>query len=829
MTEAGPVVSPHRATILVGYGVFGLDVLRRLLASTAPRGVLNWEEPPGAAPSERHLQDLALLWVPDPTAADGQMDQEDAHEGSALEMMRDLYRQIQPVGGGTPSDIVFADTLSETAETLLSASGRASRRGTLPLGLDVIVLARPATREAVGTLDRLLVRGMERLANNANLQREVQGAEALNFVAIFDFKNYWDRSDSGRSVRRAVHESVEQWQKRRVSGKPAFGRFYLVDGRTDEGIREPNHRIDEISLLIEFLLFEGQRSGELQRLYQPLGRHEASVATFGIRLMERSAGFLSHLAAARFGIGWLEYLAGTSTVRVSEEPSELRQRLAPYGPEALDELLDAGALRGEIESSLSVLERELTSLPVELPDWPRRVRTRYGETARRLESQLSKRAHAKMTEIAGRHLARLPEELRIGVNTDLHHPRDPAPVGRVIAELEESLAALELIPPVETPPPGQADELMRNIEVLHSNYALFQEERVQVEGLRRWWPLQAVALASGATPVVNALLSDIPRPASMSFLADRAWTALQWINNPLVIGGLLFIVIWLLGLTLHRSIAARIDRARRFYSDPERGRFVDRLRSGMRPEGGLRAPIDAVADRLLIDIALSVRAEVSRELGRVLDRLRERHREILWLRDQLRGFLRMHGVTGEDMRPEMGRLSRNGTGIRYGMERGEDFENMLRSNPPGPERFRSTQISQAPFAGWDDRYSRAFLIPIEFLDRLSSVYKDPYQQELAQPGSGPEQKRLAEEFRDFLAQRGSFSLAFQFKAQEGVPPDQRYCLLPPAWKLLPGVMPALADLRMSDHSVLTGADSGRAYLLRLQAGVDPKCLLEPPE
>lgn len=831
MSEMGIAASPRRATIVVGYGAFGLDVLRRLLASTAPRGVLAWEEARGGgAPSERHLRDLALLWMPDRMErAQGpheKSDEESVDEGSALEMMRDLYRQIQKIE--SPSDAGFARALSAAAEALLSAAARAGRRDALPLGLDVIVLARPTSREALGTLDRLLLQAMDLLANNANLERAVQGVEALNFVAILDFENYWDRSEQGLAIRRTILGSVEQWQRRRLSGKPAFGRFYLVDGRTDDGIREPFERIDEISLLLELLLFEGQRDGELQRLYQPAGRHESPVATFGIRLTERSAGLLGHLAAARFGIGWLEYLSAAAPSRNGDGPSHVRQRLAPYEPEALDRLLDASSLRAEVEAELSELERELTALPVEVPDWPQRVRGRYEETAAALRSRLSAKAHALMAKIADEHLAGLPGELRSGIEADLHDQRDPVPAGGVIEELEESLARLEPVQEVAMPPSGGAEEMLQSIETLHSDYRQFHLQRVHVEGLRRWWPLLAVAVAAGATPILHELLGDVPQPDPMRFLLDRAYAALQWINNPLALGLLLFLLVWAVGAGAFQGrIAARVERSRRFYNDPERGRFVDRLRNGLKPGGALRAPIDALIDRLLQDMLLSVRGDVTRELGRVLDRLRERRREMLWLRDQLRGFLHMHGFAGEELRPDVGRLERDGTGIRYAMERWEDFEIMLRSNPPTPERFRSMQASQGPFSGWGERYSRAFLVPLEFLDRLSRAYRDPFERELARAGSGPEQRRLSEEVLDFLAQRGSFSLAFRFPAQEGVPPDRRYCLLPSLWRRLPGVLPALADLQVGDEAALAAADGGRAYLLRMQTGVDPKCLLEP--
>jgi hypothetical protein len=826
--DAVDVPAP-RATILVGYGRFGEKILRRLLKSAAPRGVLAWEEPRGGgAPSERHLQDLALLVVPDPSeTASRIVDDESINEGSALEMMRDLYRQIEEVRGDRAADD-FADALANAAATLLSASGRAGRREGLPLGLDVIAIAHPTTLEVVGTLDHLLVRGMERLANNANLTREVQGAEALNFLAILDFENYWDVSERGRGVRRAVHAWIEQWQKRRQSGKPSFGRFYLVDGRTNDGIREPAHRMDEITLFIELLLFEGQRAGELQRLYQPMGRTESPVATIGIRLMERSAALLSHLAAARFGIGWLDYLAGTATVRDADGPSQLQQLLESYRPAVLDELLDTTVLRNAVDADLASLEEDLTTLSPELPDWPQRVRQSYQETARHLENRLAQTAHSLMAGITGKRLVRLGEELRSGVDAGLHHPANPIPLGGVIAELEQSLRDLEMVPDVAPPSPGEAETALRRIEDLHADYQRFNLERVQVEGLRRWWPLFAVALAAGLTPIVHDLLSEIPKPDPMHFLLDRAFAALQWTNNPLAIGLAIVFAAWAIGAWgLQHSIAGRVRRARRFYVDPERGRLVGSVRGGLAPGGPLRAPLDAQITRVVREMALSVRGEVTRELGRVLDHLRERRREILWLRDQLRGFLRMHAITGEGLKRDMGRLAQDDTGIRYAVERGEDFDAMLRGNPPVLERFRSTQANDAPFAGWDERYCRAFLAPLEFLERLSRIYQDPFQQELARPRNGPEQTRLAEELRRFIERHGSFSLAFNFKAQEGVPPDRRYCLLPSLWRLLPGVPAALQDHRMGEDSVMTGSDRGRAYLLRLQTGVELRCLLEP--
>lgn len=818
MSEQAVFVAPHRATILVGYGAFGLTMLHRLLSSAAPRGVLAWEEPRGgAAPSERRLEDLALLWVPDqPGQDDGT-----ASGGTAFEMMRDLHHQVEKVSDGLPQDVTFAEKLSEAAEKLLSVAARAGRRGALPLGLDVIVFAQPTSREAIGTLDRLLFLGMQKLANNKNLERAVQGAQALNFIEILDFDNYWDSSEQGRILRQAIHSSIVQWQARRVTGKPAFGRFYLVDRHTDDGNRNESQRIDEIILFVEFLLFEGQRDGELQRLYQsPL---DLPVATFGIRLMERSAGLLRRLAAARFGIGWLEYLVGDGSFQPAE-PQKVRRYLESFKPEALDALLDAPSLRNAVETELLALEQTLLGFPFAIADWPERVRERYLQSFRQIEAHVSRAAHARMADIAENHLRHLPVELRKAVDADLHDASNPVPLGRVIAEMKRSCAELEEGTEAASSV-GEVGQLLGEIAELHSDYQQFNLQRVQVEGLRKWWPLLAVALSAGLTPLLHDLLTDVPKPDPTKFLLTKAFELLQRLNNPLIIGLLIFLAAWALGrLALQRQIAARVEFARRWYIDRDRGRFAGVLRRGLAAGGELRLPVDGYVDRVILDMALSVRGEVTRELRRVLERLEARQKEIRWLGDQLRLFLRMYGITSEDLRPESGPLRRgNGSVYRYSVERGEDLASMLAGNQ---ERFRSEQASRAPFAGWEERYSSAFLVPLEFLDRLSRMYENPSQQELTGSGPGSEQERMTHELHSFLQANGKFSLGFLLKPQEGVPSAQSYCLLPTVWSRLTGIRLELRDRGIGEESTHLTGDTGRAYLLRVQIGVDPKSLAE---
>ncbi len=830
MAATSTPIPVHRTTLLVGYGNFGLDALRRFLASTATRGVLVWEEPTGADSNERRLRDLALLWVRDPFETGGPgADEESVLEGSHIELMRDLYQQIQTVEQAE-AKTAFEEAMEAAARALLDAATRATRRENLPLGLDVIVLARPNGPAVIGRLTPLLVAGLERLHQYATqLQRAVTGAGALNFIQILDFANYWQGSDQGQQIRTAVQGAVERWQQRRSDGKPAFGRIYLVDGHTADGIRDDRQRIDEISLFLEFLLFEGQRGGELQRLYQALSPQEPLVATFGIRLLERSAGLLSRLAAARFGIDWLDYLAGDDTLRLAAEPVELRRQLAPYRAAGLEHLVKVEPLWTELYRQLEVLAQELAGLRVDVPDWPQQVQVRYEQAVRRLESELATQVHGAIQTLSREHLADLPAALRAGIDAALHHDRQPAPLGAVIREVETALAELGQAPVGIPPAAAGSAAALAKLAALHQDYRRFQREQLDSNGLPQWWPLFALVLSLGLSPVVAEVLGDLPRPdpASAHFLVQGAYTVAQWLAaHPLVVVITLGLLFWGLGAGLaQRGIRGRLQRARRFWNEPERGRLVDRLRALLRPDGELGRPLSGLLERLLQDLALSIRSEVSRELGQVLQRLQERRRELTWLREQLREFLKLHGLNPAVQSEEWTRLNQENTGIRYAVEQYQDFQRMLQTNPPGPERFLSTQAERRPFTGWDKRYSDTFLYPLRFIDELSRQYRDPFLEELAKPGIGAEQTARSQEFRDFLNRYGTFALAFSWQAQAGVPVDRLYCLLPRLWLGLQGSRNTLTDLGIVDQNILVGEDVARAYLLRLQLGVETACLL----
>lgn len=806
-----------RATVLVGYGGFGLDVLQRLLVNAALRGALRWRDPQGGAGAgERHLEDLALVWIQDPG------EQIRVRQDGSAEVLRDLYREIEEVPESSRLEAEVTAAIETKARQVLSASSRATgSRAAKPLGLDIILIAHPAAPESIGTLDRLMTAAMDHLANYPNLTAEVQGSgDPLAFVEILDFDNYWDRADAARRLRQAVRRSVDGWQNRRQGRRPAFGRIYLTDGAsTHEGLRAREHRLDEISLFLELLLFEQPREADdrFRRLARSSGAHESVVGAFGVRLLERSAGLLSRLAAARFGIGWLDYLATGSQTEASASPQHLNQKLEPYRAERLERLMEAGNLDEELIQSLRTLEQELLAVPPEEADWLERVKIAYRRKAALLQERLAGMTAERMAAIGRDHLAKLPADLRAGIDADLRDATQPTPLATVLAEIDRASAELGELSEPETDTQGEGQDPFAGLARLHHRYRDFHDDQLDLGGLNaQWWPLFSLALTVAATPKTIEIAAD-------------HWPGLPLLANPLLTAPLLFLLAWgFCALVLQRLFTARSRRARHFFTDADRGRFADRLRDDMGPGGPLRRPIETVLEGLLNDMRWGVRSEVRRELQLFRERLAERRREMGWLRNELREFLKLHGVSLEGGTQHLHRVGRPHTGIRQSIEKREDFERILAKNPTEPSRYRSLQsdVEHNPFAEWHVRHASSFLYPLAFIDRLSRAYSDPFADEQARPGTGPEQAARAQEVIDFFDRYGSFDLSFGWKKQEGVPSPQRFGLLPSSWRRLPAVLPRLSELGMVEENVYTGADEARAYLVRVELGVASEALEE---
>ncbi|HKI06085.1 MAG TPA: hypothetical protein VKK31_29165 [Thermoanaerobaculia bacterium] len=798
-------------TILIGHGTFGRTVLRHLLASTAARGSLVWQEPPhGSDPSARRLKDLALLCV-----AGGGTSEEAGRDPDQREIFRDLERQVEEV---EPSGEALARAMDRAASRLLAAEDRAADPDRLRFGLDVVVLAQPGTPEGVGELLNLLAPGMTGLGSKASFGRVAEGVERLNFLQILDFEHYWDPSERGKRLRESVFKAVQHWEVQLRLRRPGFGRTYLVDGYTLGGIRDVRYRMGEVVLFLELLLFEGQRNGDLQKLYQRRRDVEPTVGTFGVRLVERSAGLLARLAAAAFGVGWLQHLAGNAGVEGDADLVELRRRLAPYRAARLRQLLAVEELEARRDEGLRRLESGLLALSPDLPDWSAQVREHAQSALLDLKNDLSRWAGDRVRQLDQELLEALPRELDAGIEGALHRGGSPATLGRVMAEIEGLAGEMESLDP---PSPREAVEdadPFAALETAHVRYLEARADQVDTGRLKRWWGLLSLVVAAGWTPLFLEALAEVPSPDPASHhLLRWGYEALQWLARPVVAGALLFTGSLAAGrLAFQRSVAERVRRALAFHTDPERGRLADRVRGALAPGGLLRAQVDAFADRVVRDLAARVRSDVQREARRALDLLAERRREALWLRDQLIDFLKGYSLDPSLEVEGFERARRRRGGVRQSLERGEELQELLQQNAPRVDRFRSTQARIQPFRGWADRYCGAFLHPLSFLDELSAEYQNR---------GGERAAEILDDLLDFLHREGTFQPAFDWPQTEGAPVAEEHCLIPMSWRALPEVMLALSNHRWMESRVSRGTDPGRAYLLRVKLGVSPERLL----
>ena len=547
----------------------------------------------------------------------------------------------------------------------------------------------------------------------------------------------------------------------------------LLSHRRRAARRQPqaSERVDEISLFLELLLFEGQRADDLQRLYQSQPG-EPPLATFGVRQLERSSGLLRRLAAATYAASggtsdsdWLSYLAaGDLPPDGAPGPGSLERNLRHYRREKLEAGLDVDRLRQTLKDRFAQLETTfLVGLPFEHSEWPRQVRERYDRVSVDLRLLLSHEAGERMAKVREQPLSQLAERLQRGIDEELHDPRDPLPLGRVIDGLEALRKELdEPVPVVEPSDEKAVVATFDELTVLHRAYRAFRVDHVHVGGLAGWWLLFALVLSGALIQPLGRLLADVPQPPpeAVTWWGFAATFAVR-LTDPLLLATLLFLGLWAFGLLIvQRRVALHFDHAERTYCDPHQGRFAGRLRAALRSGGPLRAPLENFLERIARDLVVHVRSEVRRELDRALDRLHRRRREIRWLHQQLLEFRKMHGgdetalprgalSRGGRSRPggvpagTLDAISRQGSAVRHTMSQESDFKQLLERRPASLERFRASQAEHQPFARWSATYCDTFLDPLAFLDHLSQDTPDAFESELRAPGSGGEQRRRA--------------------------------------------------------------------------------------
>lgn len=833
-----------RATILVGLGDFGRDALQRLLTSAAPRKVLSWTRRPQGGPGAgvRQLRDLALLWMPDRLGSAGVADRhlpDPAAAGTDTEFFRDLYRQIlkvAPEGESVTPEQALGVAVDEAKRALLSPQARQERPGQEGAvhGLDLILLARPGTAAAVGQIDNLLRAALRPLWDDPTLRRVGSEAQVVNCIALLDFDDFWARNEDARRLRRALINSARTWEGA-GHDRPGPGRIYLMDSKTAGAQRDRDTRLDEATLFLEFLLFEGQRA-DFDWLYRQSSHGQPPLAAFGIRLLERSPALLGQIAAARFGQEWLPYLRGDRSPR--PQATRVRQALAPLrqlstpAQGAEDPL--AKCWRTGVDRLVNAILAEPNQ---ETADWAERAGLRFRQGCRELELDLARTIDQVVIDLRKRHLQH-GDKVRQAIIEDLHDEREPVPLASVQTELKNAVEDLKAAQTLAQHP--RIDRGPVGLDDLHRRFLAQSREWIGRQGraLTPFWLLFGALLGLGLTPFAQAFLLSLPEPDPLAQTRHWLHQVSQWLAEPaplaLVLGAL---AATLLNWRLGRGVSRRIARARDLYLNPAAGRFAAVIRAQ-------DDPLTIYLEQARADLTATLAGEALQFLGELRERLAQRRGEIRWLREQLGGFLRLHGqhpdplgAQGQPRRPQLS--------VRQWVEAPGDLERMLQTNPLTEERWRAYQADlPEPYQGWDERAARdaartrdqdpgpcrgwaglycdAFLDPLKFVARLSEGYVRPFETALAAPNS-TEQKLRQTAIADLL-KRPDFSLAFAYAPAhayapaEDTPVSRRCCVRPPSWQQGPEDDRALRDEgKVKDF--YDGKDDTRVYLFEVVAGV----------
>ncbi|MFH1468441.1 MAG: hypothetical protein ABIO70_28890 [Pseudomonadota bacterium] len=814
----------HYPTIVLGFGAYGARVLRRLLRSTALRGVLVWEDVHGgASPADRRLKDLRLLWVPaGDSAALGA--EGGASEQDSVALFQDIYRLIKRVPATTTEPQVLERELNQAARELTSAVS-----GKRPLGLDVIVLAHPETRQMVGALNALLPSAMNRLATFPNLRPTSATNHRLNFVQVVDFENYHSPEASGQDLRRAFHTYLTHWEGCYAQSKPGsigFARTYLVDGHPEGRVCTLDQRIDEVSLFLEFLIFEGLRANkEMKALWQRLQEGETTLGTFGIRMLERSEGLTRRLAAAWFGARWLHYLAGDAEAAhpPGDNPADLqtregfRARIEKVRPAQMGQARLAEQAESMVREAIEQLELAMGGISIEGEDWAQAVMDQARAGIHAFQRRLGDWEHQELASLAQSQLTPVRRDLEKEIDKALT-ARNPLPIGVVIAEVEGVWKDIL----DEKPQPAERREGLRawkaELDALQRRFVEFRGAHTRPNLLKGWWLPMAALLAAGITPLLSGFLLEVPEPASTHGLLVRLHRLLQVVAAPAWLGLILLALFWVLGfLVPQRKVTYVYKRALEFWRHPTRGRFAGQLRRALGPGGVIRSTMDRLVHGTLEDVDATMRSELRKELVRMLDRLKARRAEACWLENQLGSFLKNYGLDAATTPEGLKEMPDRGNAVWSPTHQVEDLKLVMAQNPLEAVVFQERQASLRVLHAWNEEYCASFLYPIDFMETLAGALVVPASS--AGGGAKPAPSLVAGPAVAFVKDKGKFAVAFHLDKAQGVTTIQQRAVIPKGSDLISGLDAPLNDQGFMGDDRVEGRDPERLYLLRLQQNI----------
>ncbi len=782
-------------TILIGYGGYGLRVLHSFLSGAAARGALAWDERAAVGTlNERRLESLSLFWIPDTLDLPEQQVAGAVNVDGGYELMDDLYSQVEHVSGARDR---LAEILADAVEREKKRLTEVTRGGVF--GLDVIVIAQPTRDEVIGALRDLIEPSMARLAEDPSLASAQDGGgnSLLNFLEILDFEDYW--APRMEPVRQALHQVLNEHLEGFSAGRPTLGRVYLFDGTTPQGHRPADSRVHEAVLLLELLLLEGlRREPDAQALYRRERIDVPPVCTIGIRVVERSSGLLKRLAAASFARGWLDHL--TSNPVDAEDP--FGEVVNQFRPQGMAHTIGEPALRAAAARAVSNVQERFLAASRSEADWSRLLRESAEREVDAAVTRLTQQT-GKQTTVLGQKLNAFRDELEKAITTCLQSRRPPWSVGAAIEELHRlqlEFSSVASSSDESAPPPPLVDAYAA-AEEMQREYATYRMRQVRTLQLAtKWWTIAAVVFALALSPLLLQIFSDgwpnSPVPAPVQSLVSA-----------ILAGG----TFWVLGrLAIQPALERTAERARDYYTNPQRGRLSERLQKAA-ASPAIAGRIENHCRSLLTGLRQYLLGGAVGELVRQRTMLARRRDEMEWLQRQVGEFLLSNGVEAAGVVPVFmeGRATPD---VRYALETNQDLATIAQSLPRDTGRFQELVESSRLFSDWSKTYCDTFLHPLPFLDQLSESFRDPLELDER------ETERRANLIATFLRTKVSMSVCFHWLATDGLPAAARWSIFPRFWKTFPGVEFALADAGFASHTITTDKTE-RLYLVETILGV----------
>ena len=787
-------------SIVIGFGDYGLSVIRKLLLDSAIQGMLDWSEKTSMSNSRSILGVRFFHFY-----------RSGHNTENTEEAFGDLYGQIthHSLGDWLKNKDEVMASVKEASDSLLRIGVGVTKGGVTQM-LDVFAIANPDENGfSIDALDAYMDPIIIRLNQLAPFQLDA-GTALINYIEFLDYQDISSRLPETLSKSRELHASVVKWERRRRQSGQAnkgYGRIYLSDGSTRAGIIDSIERQLQLVAFLQLLLFE-EIEPEVRRPWVYREIQAPILSSFGISVAEYGIESLSRSAAARFLSRRYEYLAGNdspSHFDSEHSPLHIQEQIHRVDVDNLVGRFGVDYLNSTLVGSLEEIRKDLTEkfeeLVLESNIDDQRIQILLNDLDlqySRTEVQLADKVLEKLAEFRSKTIAKHREEMEAAIAADLSAP---IPIGLIIEQLEEASNHIAEKRESIRKKYFQRNKrsTLKSIAYSFSKYLLFNSQRLNLEKNRWVWALFSIVCCIGVTPVFFEYIRIIP----------NIWQSASVFNEPLFTDYIFeypaFSFVFLLmtlGVSTYYSgvnyVSRALAQAFSWFLNPQRGSIHSVLNNISRNQN----PVV----QLGLDIKDSLSAEVMQMLDEVTQLLKRRQSEARWLTTQLRimkdripvrksGSLEMINRTVYQILDEKALIT---------------MENFLPAQQAVIERQGEADGIPSLFEAWGEKYNNRLLRPIPYIDEMSNYYRDKF---VGLSDTGGEKSEQMEHYVDTVSNH----FTANFVGPEG---DQRYAFI--GSQFTSEELKSLLASQLTIRDIHSLDKRGKIYLLAISSGLDSK-------